>query len=156
AALTITALAVAAQLNTITIRRGFDALAPVIVGGMTRLFFFVLIFMMLGKDVPSDTPNFYYPQANSALHGGVWNADFQSSYSPLFPYFGAALVRIWDDPGVFVLFALGIDTVGLWFWHSLLKKTITRKDALEISMCYALSTPVIFNALVGQQQVWIG
>ena len=156
AALTMMTLAIVAQVNCIIIRRKFDAIAPVIVGGTIRLSLFALIFVLLEKPIISDPIYFYYPQAKWAAQGDVWNADFGSSYSPLFPYFGAVLLRIWNDPRVFILFALGIDSVGLWFWHSLLKKTITREDALNISMCYALSAPVIVSALVGQQQVWIG
>jgi hypothetical protein len=156
AALTMLAFAAVAQVNSIIIRRKLEAIAPAIVGGAIRLSLFVVIFMLLEKRISSDALYFYYPQAKWALQGGIWNADFASSYSPLFPYFGAFLLGIWNDPRVFALFALCIDSVGLWFWHSLLKKTITREDALDISMCYALSAPVIINALVGQQQVWIG
>src|SRR5262249_9124101 len=133
-----------------------DAIAPVLVGGAIRLFLFAFIFMLLEMNVPSDVPNFYYPEAKSGLNGEIWNVDFESSYSPLFPYFGAALIRIWNDPRIFVLFALCIDSVGIWFLHSLFRKTIAREHALDISMCYALSAPVIVSALVGQQQVWIG
>jgi len=156
AALTIVALGVVGQVNRAIICRKVDAVAPVVVGGAIRIFLFVLIFILLKIHVPSDVPSYYYPQAQSALNGGVWNADFVSSYSPLFPYFGAALLCIWNDPRVFVLFALVIDCVGLWFWHSLLRKTNSREHALDVSMCYALSAPVIVNELVGQQQGWIG
>lgn len=153
--LTILTLVVVEQVNRVIIRRKLDVIAPVLVGGAIRLSLFVFIFMLLEGHVSSDVSSYYYPQAKSALNGGIWNADFESSYSPLFPYIGAAFLFIWNDSRVFVLFALCIDSVGLWFWHSLLRKTTTREDALDVSMCYALSAPVIANALVGQQQVWI-
>jgi hypothetical protein len=155
-ALSVVAIAFVERINRIILDRKIDVIAPLLVGGIVRLGFFVVIYLIWRWPVLSDVSDFYYPQSVSAWHGGLWNADFESMYSPLFPYVGAALFALWNDLRIFVLVALCVDTVGIWFWHTLLRRCVTREDALNISMCYALSAPVILNSLVGQQQVWIG
>ena len=155
-ALSLVAIAFVERINRIIIDRKIDVIGPLLVGGIVRLGFFVLIYLVWRWPVPSDVPDFYYPQSVSAGHGGLWNADFDSMYSPLFPYVGVALFAVWNDLRIFVLVALCVDTVAIWFWHTLLRRCVTREDALNISMCYALSAPVILNSVVGQQQVWIG
>lgn len=155
-ALSVAAVVFVERINRIILDRKIDVIAPLLVGGIVRLGLFVVIYLVWRWPVLSDVPEFYYPQSVSAWLGGVWNADFESMYSPLFPYVGAALLALWNDLRIFVLVALCVDTVAIWFWHTLLRRCVTREAALNISMCYALSAPVILNSLAGQQQVWIG
>src|SRR5262245_32306638 len=121
----------------------------------SRAFFFVAIYFVFEQSVPSDVHEWYYPQAKAALAGGVWNSSFASSYAPLFPYVGAVLVKILDSPLVFVIAALCLDVIALWYWTRLLS-LVAPGAAIDLSIVYALSAPVILNALVGQQQIWVG
>lgn len=145
---------IVARVNT---RRGdaYSASLPIMLAILIRLAIFVLVYYVLGATVPSDVRDFYYPQAKAALSGGIWNLDFPSSYSPLFPYVEACLLLVADNPLTFVLFSLCFDILTLWFWNRLVAD-FDSKAAAEVSIAYAFSAPVILTALVGQQQIWIG
>ena len=72
-----------------------------------------------GKPVPTDVPDFYYPEATKVLLGLLPYRDFTSSYAPLFDYAGAAMIWAWNDTRVYVLAAMAFDLVSVpsgWPW----------------------------------------
>jgi hypothetical protein len=154
--LSVLAMGLVERFSAAILRQGRDLAASVGIAALVRFGLFIAVFVIVPTPVPSDVPHFYYAPSVATLHGALWNIDYISSYSPLFPYLGAVLVSLWNDPRVFVVFALCLDTAGVGLWHVLLRRYGRREDALNVALCYALSAPVIFNAIVGQQQTWIG
>src|ERR1700722_2306748 len=81
------------------------------------LLLFLALYVVGQREPTSDVPAYYLPVARAVLHGQVPFRDFISSYAPLFPYVGAALVSFWDSGKVFTLFAIGLNAVPLLLWH---------------------------------------
>jgi hypothetical protein len=144
-----------AWLNTKRPITPFKRKLPIVLAVLTRLLLFIGVYAIVGASVPSDANGYYYQQAKAAFAGTLWNADFRSSYSPLFPYIAASLLLVNDDPIVFVIMALCLDVIALLFWGKI-AGTIDVEETINLSITYAFSAPVILNALVGQQQIWIG
>jgi hypothetical protein len=116
---------------------------------------FVVLYGVGKAEVTSDVPGYYLPAARAALAGKLPLRDFETSYAPLFPYVGAALVATWNSGKVFALFAILLNVVTLLAWHSAALTCFGRQSARRISVLYATSGHVLIQTLLGTNQVWI-
>jgi hypothetical protein len=116
---------------------------------------FVAFYVVGRQRVTSDVPGYYLPAAHAVLAGQLPFRDFGLSYAPLFPYVGAALVRLWDSGKVFVLFDILLSALALAFWHSTATATLERKVARQSTVLYATSGHLIIQVLLGTNQAWI-
>jgi hypothetical protein len=115
---------------------------------------FIALYVVGGRQVTSDVPGYYLPPSHAVLAGQVPFRDFPLSYAPLFPYLGAGLLSLWDDPRVFALFAILLNLLTLALWHRAAVHA-GAQAAREASVLYATSGHVIVQTLLGTNQVWI-
>jgi hypothetical protein len=123
---------------------------------LSRVAVFVLLYLMLGYDVPSDVSAAYYPEAKAALDGKLVYRDFFSTYAPLFPYICAIPVKIWDSTKSLVLFTILVEMVSLPLWVSVLRTEFAARVVRTALICYVLS-PLLMSSvpITGQNHVWI-
>src|ERR1700761_8943880 len=117
--------------------------------------FFIVVYVILHQDVTSDVPAYYVPAARSVLDGKIPFLDFTSSYAPLFPYIGAALLSVWNSGKSFALFAMLLNVPTLLLWHSVAKAHFDVRTARETSVLFAASGHVMVQALTGSNQAWL-
>ncbi len=116
-----------------------------------------LALVVFNVPVPTDVPTYYVPQARLALSGHLVYRDFPSSYGPLFPYLGAALLWSWDSPRVFVLFALLVELSYIALWAHVARRTVGEQPMREGVLLYLCNPIALVNvAAVGQNQIWLG
>ncbi len=116
---------------------------------------FMALYGIGNEQVISDVPSYYLPAARAALQGSVPLRDFPSSYAPLFPYVGAALVTVWNSGKVFALFAILMNALALAWWHAAALACFGRHIARQASLLYATSGHLLIQSLLGTNQIWI-
>jgi hypothetical protein len=117
---------------------------------------FIGLYLVGHQEVPSDVPSFYVPAAHAALAGELPFRDFMLSYAPLFPYVGAALLRIWDSAKVFALFSILANAVALILWHRMASVALEQRTARQSTLLFATSGHMLQQTLLGTNQTWIG
>ena len=116
---------------------------------------FLALYVLGHQEPTSDVPAYYLPAAHAALQGQVPFRDFTTSYAPLFPYVGAALVSIWDSGKMFALFDIALNAAGLLLWHQTAKGCLDRPVTRQTTVLYATSGHAVVQALLGTNQAWI-
>lgn len=116
---------------------------------------FVALYLLGPQEPTSDVPAYYLPVARAVLSGQVPFRDFVSSYAPLFPYVGAALVFFWDSGKVFALFDIGLNVVTLLLWHWSARTRFDRQTTRCSTILFASCGHVIVQGLLGTNQSWI-
>ena len=116
---------------------------------------FLALYVLGHQEPTSDVPSYYLPAARAVLQGQVPFRDFTSSYAPLFPYVGAALVSCWDSGKMFALFGIVLNAATLLLWHQTAKACLDQRTARQTTVLYASSGHVVVQALLGTNQVWI-
>ena len=119
------------------------------------LLLFLALYVVGQREPTSDVPAYYLPVARAVLHGQVPFRDFISSYAPLFPYVGAALVSFWDNGKVFTLFAIGLNAVTLLLWHRSARACFGEHTSRYSTVLFASCGHVIVQGLLGTNQSWI-
>ena len=119
------------------------------------LVLFLALYVLGHQEPTSDVPTFYVPAARAALAGQVPFRDFVSSYAPLFPYVGAALVAVWDSGKVFALFATVLNAVTLVLWHRSARIYSDPRTTRTSTVLFASCGHVIVQGLLGTNQCWI-
>ena len=132
----------------------FDLLAFALLLG-SRLAMYVLTYVILGQEVPSDVPWVYYPPGQLILEGKLPYRDFESSYAPLFGFVSAALISLWNNTKVFVLFAIAVEAVSLWMWMAVARMVTHETTARQATVLNIVNTNVLQTVLVGTNQIWI-
>jgi hypothetical protein len=116
---------------------------------------FIALYVIGHQEPTSDVPGFYMPAARATLAGQVPFRDFSLSYAPLFGYFGAALIFVWNSGKVFALFSILLNTVALVWWHRVASAHFERSLARDSTVLYATSGHVLLQALLGTNQAWV-
>jgi hypothetical protein len=117
---------------------------------------FIGFYLIGHQEVTSDVPGYYLPAAHSVLAGKLPFRDFMTSYAPLFPYLGAALVWIWDSGKMFALFSILANAAALVLWHRMASLSLERQTARQSTLLFATSGHVLQQTLLGTNQTWIG
>jgi len=117
---------------------------------------FMALYVLGHQEPTSDVPGYYLPAARAVLDGQVPFRDFTSSYAPLFPYVGAALVSFWDSGKMFALFDIVLNAATLLLWHQTAKACLDQRTGRQTTVLYASSGHVVVQALLGTNQAWIG
>jgi hypothetical protein len=116
---------------------------------------FLVLYMLGHQDPTSDVPSYYLPAARAALAGQIPFRDFVSSYAPLFPYVGAALVAVWDSGKIFALFAMLLNAATLVLWHRSASVCSEPRTLRMSTVLFASCGHVIVQGLLGTNQCWI-
>jgi len=116
-----------------------------------RLLPFWGIYILLNYDTTSDV-NIFYLSSLSAIKGGLVYRDFQSVYSPFFPYISGLFLLIWNSPKAIVLLMIFVEAAALW-------ATIKWFNKVNMTVCtliyLLLPTTFIFTIFGGQEDVWM-
>ena len=116
-----------------------------------RIIPFIIIYILFGLDTHSDVPIFYQ-SAIGALKGGFVYKDFQTVYSPLFPYVSAILLPIWNDAKAIVLTMIGIEAFAIYLTMSS-ARSIDR--FYKMAIYFALPSGFVFSVIGGQEDIWM-
>lgn len=119
------------------------------------LMLFLTLYALGHQEPTSDVPSYYLPAARAALAGQIPFRDFVSSYAPLFPYVGAALVAVWDSGKVFALFAIALNAVTLVMWHRSASLCSEPRTLRTSTVAFASCGHVIVQGLLGTNQCWV-
>jgi hypothetical protein len=119
------------------------------------LLLFLALYVLGQQEPTSDVPAYYLPVARAALRGQVPFRDFISSYAPLFPYVGAALVSFWDSGKVFALFDIALNALTLLLWHWSARARFDQHTTRCSTILFASCGHVIVQGLLGTNQSWI-
>ena len=120
-----------------------------------RMGFYTLVYVIQGQPVPTDVPMYYYPEALKTLGGLVPYRDFASSYAPLFDYFGAAMISLWNDTRVYVLVAIGVDVLAVPIWLAVGRRLFAEDVVRTAAILYLTNVKALLSVCTGQNQVWI-
>ena len=134
-------------------RRHFDLLAMVLTGA-SRIGLFMTVFVVLGEDTQSDV-NKYFDEGIRVLAGQMVYRDFESSYSPLFPYLAAGVLAIWSSAKALVAASIIIELISIPLWLAVARRWFSERVTRTATLLYILSPiPLLNVALNGQNQVW--
>lgn len=123
---------------------------------LTRLGFFVIIYVVLNINVPSDLPSYYVPQGHAVLSGLMPYRDFNSSYAPGFGYIVAIILSVWDSPKAIVLFTIVTEIISIPLWISASRAVFTERQVRYGYLLYISNgLPLVIAAIAGQNQLWI-
>lgn len=122
----------------------------------SRLGLYILIFAGLNISPRGDIPVFYRPEALAILAGKLPYRDFASSYAPLHPFLGAALLRVWNSPLALVLFALLVEAIAFPLFLTVARSGFSEGRVRLAALLY-LASPVSlqFVTIDGQDNVLI-
>ncbi len=110
---------------------------------------FLSIYYVLNFETTSDVPIFY-ESAKAAISGGVVYKDFQTSYSPLFPYLIGLILPFWNSSKAIVFILILLESV--FVWSS--RKLTSFKNPFYITLFYyALPCSLVFSVIGGQEDV---
>jgi hypothetical protein len=121
-----------------------------------RLLPWWLVYFLSGFSPQSDLLTCFWPQAVGALSGKIPYRDFESFFSPLFPYLLAPPVALWRDPRVLVLW--------LSFFEAVTIRQTARAAGLgepsrERTLFYACAffgpAPMLFSVIGAQEDFLI-
>jgi hypothetical protein len=123
---------------------------------VSRLGFFVVLFLGVGVTPRGDVPAYYFRQAQFILQHQLPYRDFASSYAPLHPYLDAALLLLWHTPLALILFAVLAEVLLLPVWLRLGRAFLTESEVRTAALLY-LGSPLSlqFVAVDGQDTVVI-
>ncbi len=136
-------------------RQRFDLGLMILMAAM-RLSLFVVVYLVLDINVSGDVRGFYFPNAERAAAGEVIYRDFESSYSPLFPYLLALIIGVWHSLKAIVLAAILIEVASLPLWLAAGRRWFSERTVRVAALLYVTSSVPFLNiALKGQNQVWV-
>lgn len=123
-----------------------------------RLLPFLFIYVAQDFHPQSDVDGYYYPIAQAAAYGKVLYRDVICPYSPLFGYWLAPFVGLWQDPKVIVLAMTLFELLAVWLTYR--EPLSPEKRPARLFRClvyYLLPVSFVFCVTSGQEDVvlWI-
>lgn len=119
----------------------------------SRSLLWIGIFLILHLTPRGDVTG-YFEEASQVLAGKVPERDFLISYAPLHPYLDAALLRLWNDPRILILFALLAECFLLPLWLRVGRGFFREHDLRAAALLYLTSgLSVQFVTVDGQDNV---
>ncbi len=136
-------------------QRRFDVVALLALLA-SRLSLYLVIFVGLRIPPRGDIPVFYRPEALAVLAGKLPYRDFPSSYAPLHPFLGAAVLRVWNSPLALVLFALLVEAAAFPLFLKIARCGFSEGRVRLAALLY-LASPISlqFVTIDGQDNVLI-
>lgn len=116
-----------------------------------RLVPFVLAYWFLGYSVKSDVI-FFYDTAKQALDGLIVYRDFWQPYSPLFPYFNAGVLAIFDAPESIIFLMMVYELLAIYITKALVS---TKYSVFYIILYLTLPAPFILLIFGGQEDIFL-
>lgn len=124
---------------------------------LSRLAFYLLVFVLLRIAPRGDIPGVYYPFALNVLAGLVPYRDFLCWYAPLHSYIDAIAVFFWRSPAAIILVAIFAEIVMLVIWSSIAKSNLSQRAFRAALLLYLISPiSVLVVTIDGKNDVMIG
>lgn len=126
---------------------------------LTRLLPWLVIYMLLGFQPQSDVATAFWPQGLGASEGRLPYRDFETFFSPLFPYLLALPLLLWKDPRALILFLSVLEalTVSLTLRASDSSPSLAAR-ARWLAFYFLAPGPLLLSVIGGQEDflVWSG
>jgi len=116
-----------------------------------RIVPFILVYGLLGYSVKSDVV-FFYDTARQALEGLIVYRDFWQPYSPLFPYFNALVLIIYDAPESIIFLMMIYELMAIYVTKALVG---TKYSVFYIILYLTLPAPFILLIFGGQEDIFL-
>lgn len=126
---------------------------------LTRVLPWIAIYFVAGFATQSDVATTFWPQARGAVEGGIPYRDFESFFSPLFPYLIGLPMLVWKDPRAIVLFLSLLEAVTAAWTLRAARYEVGSPERVRLLAYYFLSPGPLLLAIVGGQEdflLWSG
>jgi len=118
---------------------------------LLRILPFIIIFILLDFDARGDV-SMFYDSVQGALQGGWVYRDFDTAYSPLFPYVISLPVLLWNSAKSIILMMILVEGVVLY----LTLRWSQHPEGLFRAILYLLlPAPFVYSVLGGQEDIWM-
>ncbi len=122
---------------------------------LTRLVLFAGVLCFANDSSLSDV-TVYYDEGLSVLDGKIPLLHFSTPYGPLFPYFAALPLLLWNTPKAIVLFSILVELASFPLWIAIGRRVFDEVTTRRAAMLYLFNPlPLIAVPLAGQNQVWV-
>ncbi len=123
---------------------------------ISRLGLFIGLYLILGYEVKGDVGHYYFQEGQHVLDGKTVYKDFETSYSPLFPYLIAGILLIWHSAKALILAAIVFEFLSLPIWLAVSRRWFKEKTTRIATLLYVTSPiPLLNVGMKGQNQVWV-
>lgn len=119
-----------------------------------RIIPFIIVYVILHFKAQSDVIIFW-KSAQEALKLKLVYRDFESLYSPLFPYITALLLFLWNSPEAVTLLMIFIELLVLWITMITFSSKKQSADLFKTLIYLLLPGPFIFCVIGGQEDIWM-
>ncbi|MHA8050987.1 hypothetical protein V7S79_07710 [Aquirufa sp. ROCK-SH2] len=116
---------------------------------LLRILPFYLVYIFFNFSPTSDVPIFF-DSAKGALNGGFVYRDFQTVYSPLFPYLISIILPFWYHSKAIVLVLILFELVAVYLTYIL---SNDEYKYVKILFYLSLPTGLVFSVLGGQEDI---
>ncbi|MFC5409745.1 hypothetical protein ACFPMF_10530 [Larkinella bovis] len=125
---------------------------------LLRLIPFVSIYLIFNFLPQSDVANYYYPIGVSAKMPGIPYRDVYNPYAPLYGFWMAIPLLVWNSTKALVLFLTLVELLAVWLTCRAYQSRFSREERLlRALLYYLLPLPFVMAVLSGQEDValWI-
>ncbi len=124
---------------------------------LSRLTFYLLVFVLLRLTPRGDIPKVYYPFALRVLAGLVPYRNFLCWYAPLHSYIDALAIFFWRSPAAIILVAIFAEIVMLVIWSSIAKSNLPQQTFRAALLLYLVSPiSILVVTIDGKNDVMMG
>ncbi|MES2518893.1 MAG: hypothetical protein V4585_12340 [Bacteroidota bacterium] len=125
-----------------------------IIAFLLRILPFLIVYVVYGYDAQSDVQIFWKSAQQAAQFKLVYR-DFESLYSPFFPYITALPLYIWDTARAVTLLMILIELSVLWLTMKTYSAGNQSATTFKALIYLLLPAPYIFCVLGGQEDIWM-
>lgn len=108
---------------------------------LLRIVPFYLVYILFDFSPTSDVPIFY-ESAQGAINGGFVYKDFQTVYSPLFPYLIAVILPFWSSTKAIVLILILFEMIAVYLTDKL---SDSNNKSVRMLFYLALPSGMVFS-----------
>lgn len=119
-----------------------------------RIIPFVIIYIVLHLKAQSDV-YIFWKSAQEASKFKLVYRDFESLYSPFFPYITALLLYIWDTAEAVTLTMVLVELLTLWLTLNTFSSKNQASDLFKALIYLLLPAPFVFCIIGGQEDIWM-
>ncbi len=114
----------------------------------------MVIYLVMNQKAQSDV-YIFWKSAQQASQFKLVYRDFESLYSPFFPYITALLLYIWDTAEAVTLTMILIELLVLWLTINTYSSEKFTTDIFKALIYLLLPAPFIFCIIGGQEDIWM-
>ncbi|GAB3313569.1 hypothetical protein GCM10027299_00720 [Larkinella ripae] len=133
-----------------------DAPWLLIFWALLRLVPFLAVYLIFDFAPQSDVANYYYPIGLSAKSLEIPYRDVYNPYAPLYGFWMAIPLVIWNNTRSLVLFLTLVELVAVWLTFRTYDGLLARGERLFRALFYfMLPVPFVMSVLSGQEDIFL-